>query len=123
MRAWQVGNEGTRGGRHEAGVAQQGVVGLLLDVDRTWATEDKLLTPRAKGAVTPPPAGGIVFVIMQRRALARPEVDHDDLGAHTVAAGFNGRASTTLEPDVGAGHGSWTGRSPSRRDDRSASMI
>lgn len=73
---------------------------VLADVDGTLVTNDKLLTPRAKQAVTSLRAAGIAFAITSGRPPRGLKSIIEDLGIDTVVAGFNGGVFTTPELDV-----------------------
>ncbi len=73
---------------------------VLADVDGTLVTNDKLLTPRTKRAVTSLRTAGIAFAITSGRPPRGLKSVIDDLAIDTVVAGFNGGVFATPELDV-----------------------
>lgn len=63
---------------------------VLADVDGTLVTHDKILTPRAKAAVTNLRAAGIAFAITSGRPPLGMKMIVDGLNIDTIIAGFNG---------------------------------
>ncbi len=63
---------------------------VLADVDGTLVTHDKILTPRAKAAVTNLRTAGIAFAITSGRPPLGMKLIVDELNIDTIIAGFNG---------------------------------
>jgi Cof subfamily protein (haloacid dehalogenase superfamily) len=72
-------------------MAKQGKIALVLaDVDGTLVTEEKVLTPRARKAVTALRESGIRFAITSGRPPRGMSMLFDALEIDTPVAGFNG---------------------------------
>jgi Cof subfamily protein (haloacid dehalogenase superfamily) len=68
-----------------------GIISLLLaDVDGTLVTRDKVITPRAREAVTKLREAGIAFAITSGRPPLGMKMVIEDLKIETPIAGFNG---------------------------------
>src|SRR5512143_3567331 len=63
---------------------------VLADVDGPLVTHDKILTPRAKAAVTNLRAAGIAFAITRGRPPLGMKMIVDEFNIETIIAGFNG---------------------------------
>ena len=63
---------------------------VLADVDGTLVTEEKILTPRARAAVSALQHAGILFAITSGRPPLGMSMLFDPLDIETPIAGFNG---------------------------------
>jgi HAD superfamily hydrolase (TIGR01484 family) len=75
---------------------------VLADVDGTLVTQEKVLTAKAKEAVSKLMAAGIGFAVTSGRPPRGMQTVIKDLNISTVVAGFNGGVYTTpkLDPIV-----------------------
>ena len=73
---------------------------VLADVDGTLVTEDKVLTDRARAAVTRLRAAGIGFAITSGRPPRGMAMLLDDLELNTPIAGFNGGLFVSPDLDI-----------------------
>jgi Cof subfamily protein (haloacid dehalogenase superfamily) len=72
------------------GEAAQTIAAVLADVDGTLVTKDKVLTPRAIGAVQQLQQRGVLFAITSGRPPRGMRMLVEPLGMHVPMAAFNG---------------------------------